>query len=129
MRVIVVPADTSQPCTTLTVTVETWPDALVRLVGHPAESAIYDRDAVLWLNGDGPGVLPPNRRATAYAFGLSAAAARNGTDPANPPYWLHGTVAVTGPAADDEITGVPARLYALFGIERDEDPAGPRNSP
>jgi hypothetical protein len=84
MRVIVVPADTSQPCTTLTVTGGTWPGALARLVGHPAESAIYDRDAVLWLNGGGPGVLPPNRRATAYAFGQSAAAARNGTDPADP---------------------------------------------
>ena len=103
----------------------TWPGALARLVGHPAESAIYDRDAVLWLNGDGPGVLPPNRRATAYAFGQSAAAARNGTDPADPPYWLHGTVAVTGAAADDEITGAPARLCAFFGVERDEDPAGP----
>jgi len=126
MRVIVIPADPSQPCTAVTVSGDAWHSAIGRLVGRPAERAVYDRDAVLWLNGDGAAALPPNRRATQYAFGHSAAAARDRTDPAAPPYHLHGTVVVTGAGPDEEAApDVPGRLYALFGVERDDEPGGP----
>jgi hypothetical protein len=124
MRVIVIPADPGQPCTAVTVPDGRWPGTLELLVGEPADRAVYDYDAALWVHGDGAATLPANQRATEYAFGHSAAAARNRTDPADPPYWLHGTVIITGTAADGGATDVPARLYAHFGLEHD-DPAGP----
>jgi hypothetical protein len=115
MQVIVVPADDSQPCTTVAVPDREWHAGLARLAGPAPERAVYDRDAALWLDGDGAATQPPNRRATRYAFGESEAGRQHRTDPAHPPYWLYGTVLVTG--AGDELPGdAPARLYAIFGL-------------
>jgi hypothetical protein len=115
MQVIVVPADDSQPCTAVAIPAGDWPAALGRLVARPAERAVYDRDAALWLDdGNGAATRPANRRATRYAFGHSEAGRQHRTDPDNPPYWLYGTVVITG--ADEPPGDVPIRLHAIFGV-------------
>ena len=114
MQVIVVPADDSQPCTAVAIPDGDWPAALARIVGQPAERAVYDHDAAVWLDGNGAATLPANRRATRYAFGHSQAGRRHRTDADNPPYWLYGTVVVTG-AGDEPPADAPVRLHAIFG--------------
>jgi hypothetical protein len=115
VQVIVIPADDSQPCTAQALPDDGWRAALARLAGPVTDRAVYDRDAVVWVDGEGAGALPPNRRATAYVWGHSQAAAQHGTDPASPPYWLHGTVIITGEDSSGLPADAPARLHVIFG--------------
>lgn len=118
MQVIVVPAEPTQPCTLLDIPDGEWHATRTRLVGDTTERAVYDRDAVLWVDGDGAAASPANPRATRYAFGHSAAGRQHHTDPDNPPYWLYGTVLVTGDDTGDEMPAdAPARLHGLFDVE------------
>lgn len=117
MRAIVIPADPAEPCSEIVTGDPGWHDTLRHLVGGLPEPARYDRDAVLWLSDDSAASQPVNSRATAYAFGHSEMAARNGTDPARPPYQLHGTIIVTGAVLGGQPpSDAPARFRLLLGI-------------
>jgi hypothetical protein len=95
-----------------------WVAARQRLVGQSTDRAVYDRDTVLWVDGNGATSLPPNPRATQYAFGHSEVGRLSSFDPDNPPYWLHGPALITGPDAGEDgepPEDAPTRLHSFFG--------------
>lgn len=124
--VIIVPAEEAQPCHATRLPADsTYLARLEELVDGPLVTATYDRDAHLWVNDLGAGVLPVNHRATRYVQQQSEAARRH---PIPADYRLWGDVVIAGssPAGDVD---VPSRFYDLFGTappppDQPTEPAG-----
>ena len=113
-HVIVIPVDQAEPPRVVQLDQAGYQHVKQLVGGAVADPGRYDRDAIIWVDGDGANRgLPPNVRVTRYVFGHSQAAAQNRTDPDAPPYWLHGPAVITGGDYDTP----PARFFTLFGIE------------
>lgn len=119
MRALLILANPALPCHTLDWPDDSNPSPQIRaLVGSPLNTAVYDRDVLLWLRGDSVREnLQVNSRATRYMNGHSQSSARMPADGAG--YDLHGDIVATGTERDDEYCDVPERLVARVTAMRD----------
>ena len=120
---VLVPADETRPCTRITLphlSTGTYRAELGRYVGGSAQSGQYDRDAIVYVEGNSAFTSAPNRRVTRYIWGHSEAAARNQTDPDQPAYWLHGDAVITGAGTDQDPLDVPPRILTHFHVTKDD---------
>jgi hypothetical protein len=122
MMLLLIPAAPTRPCQL--VPLPGGPDQLSRLgelVGGSVEPARYDRDAHLYVNGDGgPLGLPVNRRATSYIRARSLAARLHQARGRawEPWYVLRGDVVLAGtdPGDPDRDLEAPPRFLELFEV-------------
>jgi hypothetical protein len=143
-KVIFIPADLTQPCEVKELSDDSYRE-IRELVGGAPDEARYDRDAVVYVHGNGAAEgLDPNERATRYAHTQSEAGQRHGYAIDTPlralPYLLYGDAVLIG--SDEQ--NVPQRFLEpdrlgwvlerkdgaalVEGDRLDRDLAGPREA-